>query len=120
MMLESARCGAREIWLSPTTTPITDSSRGGCLFVAHHDSCDARVCSLVQNVSCSAHRLPSGTMQRHPEAVTAFRFIQPYSPSAPRKCPPGTAGCIRRSSMSYHVQVHKVGSRVSHLQPQWA
>ena len=51
-------------------------------------------------------------MQLHPEAVSAFRFIQPCSPIRAKEVPAGDGWLHAVKFDGYRVQAHKVGSRV--------
>src|SRR5262249_15906453 len=82
---------------SPATVNVRGASK-----VADYDSCDARVCSQVQNVNCL-----------HPEAVAAFRFIQPCSPIRAKAVPAGGGWLHEVKFDAYREQAHKVGSRVT-------
>jgi bifunctional non-homologous end joining protein LigD len=51
-------------------------------------------------------------MQLHPEAVTAFHFIQPCSPIRAKEVPAGDVWLHEMKFDGYRVQAHKMGSRV--------
>jgi bifunctional non-homologous end joining protein LigD len=51
-------------------------------------------------------------MPLHPEAVTAFRFIQPCSPIPAKAVPTGDGWVHEIKFDGYRVQAHKVGSTV--------